>query len=410
MKRFGMYYQMQCKRVFKSFFSIMLMTLLLAGGMGAVAWLQVHMQQNDESKQKISLGIVGDAYDSYLGIGIYALENLDSSRFTLNFVFFEDEAEAEKGLTDGTVSGYIRIPEGFVDSIVTGENQKVTYVYGGGQAGIGSQLIQELSETISELITESQTGIYSMMDFYRDQGEKDHFYEDMNRLNLQYFDVILAREKMYQLHTVEGRSDLSAAGYYLGAILLLFFLLWGMNGGPLLVSKDTALNKVMASRGMGSISQVLGEFAAYFVLMAANAVVILGVLSAGVRITGISFEEIRSAGDMVRLGFYSLPVVLCFASLHYLLYSFVDSLTAGLLMNFLVSVGLGYISGYFYPLSYFPDFVQRISHFLVTGVSMDYMHQVLQRDRVGMELAGLLLYTILFLAVAVLVKRHRLKQ
>ncbi|NCC43694.1 MAG: ABC transporter permease, partial [Clostridia bacterium] len=229
MKGFGIYLKLQIKRMSKSFPIIFLMTLLLAGSFGLLAWMQMSISQNDEGKQKVALGIVGDAKDSYLGFGISALEQMDSSRFTVSFVMFDEEAKAKRQLEDGKIGGYILIPEGFVDSVVTGENLPVTYVAGGGQGGMGSQLIRELAESVSVMITETQAGIYGMQNYYIENDVLDTLYEDADRLNLKYFDVVLGREKMYKIETFSDTGGLSIAGYYVCALLLVFLLLWGMN-------------------------------------------------------------------------------------------------------------------------------------------------------------------------------------
>ena len=61
------------------------------------------------------------------------------------------EEEAVIQLESGKISGYIRIPDGFLDSIVSGQNMPVTFVGGGAQRGIGTQLMMELSDTVSEV-------------------------------------------------------------------------------------------------------------------------------------------------------------------------------------------------------------------------------------------------------------------
>ena len=53
-----------------------------------------------EKNAKINVGIVGNASDSYLGVGIHALRNIDSSRFTVNFEEMNEEDAKEKLLRD----------------------------------------------------------------------------------------------------------------------------------------------------------------------------------------------------------------------------------------------------------------------------------------------------------------------
>ena len=205
MKKCGIYMRLQLKRMGKVFPAVFLVTVLLSVGICLLVWMQLSVDSQDEKRQKIVLGVVGDTRDSYLGFGIYALEHLDSSRFTISFSELTEE-EAVIQLESGKISGYIRIPDGFLDSIVSGQNMPVTFVGGGAQRGIGTQLMMELSDTVSEVITESQTGIYSMQDFYLEQGAIERIAEDADRLNLRYFDVLFSRENMYRIEVGDGRE------------------------------------------------------------------------------------------------------------------------------------------------------------------------------------------------------------
>lgn len=407
MNKFWIYLKLQMKRMAKAFPAIFFMTLLLAGGFGLLAWMQIKVSQEEPGKQKVALGIVGDTQDSYLGFGIYALEHMDSSRYTLDFVYLE-EKEAKKQLERGKLGGYIRIPDGFVDSVVSGENLPVTYVSGGGQGGIGSQLIRELSDTISEIITETQTGIYSMHQFYLNQQELETIYKDTDRLNLQYFDRILSRENMYRIELVAGQQEISAGGYYLCAAVLIFLLVWGMNGGSLLVKKDMALGKVLSAGGMGPLVQTSGEFLAFFLLMAANYTGIAAVAAVIADKGNIPVPELESGAAILRFALGTWPVLLCAAAMLFFLYDLVEGLISGLLLNFLGAICLGYLSGCFYPLSYFPKTIQKIAAYLPTGIGMDYMGKYLQQRQYSDEMWKLLVYTALFFVLSVYIRKRKL--
>ncbi|MBS6193986.1 MAG: ABC transporter permease [Clostridiales bacterium] len=395
MKKFGTYLKLQMKRMGKAFPTIFFMTVLLAGGFCLLAWMQVRLNREDPGKQKITLGIVGDTGDSYLGLGIYALEHMDSSRFALSFVEL-DEKEAGKQLEQGKISGYFCIPEGFVQSVVNGENLPVTFVGGGSQGGLGTELIRELSESVSAMITETQAGIYSMQEFYLEQDALETIYEDIERLNLRYFDVVLSREKLYEIKQTSGMEELPAEGYYFCAVFLVFLLVWGMNGGNLLVKKDMALAKVMASRGVGAAVQTGGEFLAFLMLMGANSLGIAAILAA-------------AAGKKILLFVLgSWPVFLCVASMLFLLYNLVEDLISGLLLNFLGAVCLGYLSGCFYPLSYFPRTIQKFALIQPVGIGMNYMERYLLERQCGEQMWKLLGYTVLFLGISVYVRKKKL--
>lgn len=409
MGKFCIYLKLQLKRVGKVFPVIFFMTLLLGAGLSLLVWMQFKLNREDAGKQKISLGIVGDTEDSYLGFGIYALENIDSSRYTITFVRLE-EKEASAQLEKGKISAYIRIPEGFVDSVVSGENMPVEFVSGASQGGIGTELLRELADAVSVLITESQTGIYSMQELYLDYKALETIYEDTDKLNLRYFDVILSRENMYRMVTENERNVCSAAGYYLCAVILVFLMIWGMNGGALLVKNDMSLGKVLSAGGLNVWAQTSGEFAGYVCLMAGNSLGIVLVLVGAAGYFRFSLPEAKELGDMIRFSLGIWPVLLCTASMQFLLYNLVTGLTEGLLLNFVGTVGLGYLSGCFYPISYFPEGVRRLASFLPTGIGMKYLESYLLGQSAADMCLKLLLYTAVFFVLAVWIRKRKLER
>lgn len=409
MRKFIAYLKIQLKRMTKTLPAIFFMTLLLGVGFGFLIWMQFRLDRDDSGKQKIALGVVGDTEDSYLGFGIFALENMDSSRYTLTLVKME-EKEAVRQLEYGKISGYIRIPDGFVDSIVSGENMPVTYISGGSQGGIGSQLIRELAVAVSVLITESQAGIYTMQELYMDQNALETIYKDTNLLNLRYFDVLLAREKMYRVEEAVGADACSAAGSYLCAAVVVFLMMWGMNGGVLLIKNDMALGKLLSAGGMNVWAQAGGEFAAYLCTMTVN---FLGLAAAAITAAGYFHLTVPEAGsvlELIRFAAGSWPVLLCTASMQFLFYSLVSGIIGGLLLNFVGAVVLGYLSGCFYPISFFPSGIQKISSWLPAGIGMKYLEKQLQQESGGKMCMLLLVYAAVFFVLAVVVNKRKLER
>jgi hypothetical protein len=330
---------------------------------------------------------------------------MDSSRFELELVSCSED-EAHEALEDGEISGYLRIPEGFVDSVVHGENKKVTYVLKGGQAGIGTALVQELSETISTLVTESQSGIYSLRDFYERQGESESESEDMDKLNLEYFSRILGRSSLFDIKILGDHQELSLAGYYGCSMLLCFLLLFGMNCGNLLIIEDLALGKLLRSAGVGAVAQVIGEFLSYAAMFAAN---LAGLGAAGVVLmsaSGVQIPELAMGEELPGMLIRLLPTLLMIAALQFFLYSLADSLSGGLLLQFLTMLALSYVSGCFYPVSYFPKALRRVSEILPTGQALEDMLSLLEKGSTS-HTGSILAASVILLLGAVLVRMRR---
>ena len=159
----GVFFKLHLKRAFKIYPTILLITVLTVAAIGAAAVGLISDTQNGESKQKISVAIVGDIKDTHFGIGINLLENFDSSRFFVEFPRMTEE-EAIKALKKGKIKGYVFIPEEFVRGVYYGDNIPAKYVISDGPEGFGTAISAEVLKVVSNLVVETQNGSYSLRD------------------------------------------------------------------------------------------------------------------------------------------------------------------------------------------------------------------------------------------------------
>ena len=401
------YFRAQLKRAARSFVPVFVTMLALAAVLGTVCVWQMRSRLGEESRQKLVLGLVGDASDSFFRLGMEVIESMDASRYSLEFVQLK-ESEARRALEDRRISGYLRIPEDFVESVWNGENEKVTVVVGSSRYSVTTLLVEELARVVSSMITESQTGIYAYTDWARENGAKDPD-ESVLRLNLKYFDVILPRDGIYQVDTPDSRPSLSLQGYYFSAVFLLFFLFMGLTGASFMIRRDRSLYKLLSARGRGAASQVVSEWGAwcilmagFFVLVSAAAGAAQGALSAVPELEGLS------PAGLIRLFAVMALMLPMLGSLHCFLYQITESLVGAVLLEFCVYLGLSYLAGCFYPLTFFPESIQRASAFLPAGTVMAYVQALLRGEGAAAPALGLLAWTAVFLCGAFVIRRARI--
>jgi len=407
----GKYLGLQLKRVVKVFPVIILTTMILTLGLGLFVNIIVQLNGQEQSKQKVSVGVVGDADDSYLGIGIYALQHMDNSRFQVSFSEMERE-EAEKSLETGEISAFVVIPEGFVDSVVRGENMQVTYVTATGSRSINSVLMDEIVESVSELITKSQSGIFGMQTALIEEKETDRFWELTDDLNIYYIQHILNRSDFFEVELLGYSNQLSFFGYYVCSMIMLFLLLWGMNGSYLFIKKDLSLARVLASKRVPAFLQVADEYLAYLVLIILSLLCVGGTVLIGTELEYIKIPEWEGVMMYEKWTFLLqlLPVAAMIAALQLLLYEFVSGVISGVLLQFLTAICLGYLSGCFYPISFFPERIQQAARLLPTGIGNRYIGLRFMGQSAGIELVALLLYAIVFLLGAMLVREIKIRK
>lgn len=409
MKKVGRYLEIQLKRVLRFFPAVFLVTFVLVGAVIVVAKGALAEAASGEKQTMIEIGVCGDIQDSYLGIGIVALQQLDSSRFAINFHMLEEE-EARKALLAGELTAYLVVPEGFVDSVVRGENYSIKYYAANGQAGIGTMLMHELAMIISELITKSQSGIYGMQSICKEYGYRDIYWTATNDINMQYINLLLNRPQLFEVEILGVSNHLSTVGYYICGFTVLFFMIFGINGCPIFVRKDMSLAKILASNGVGAIYQVLIEWVVYLGLMLACLVSIFAILGGACEFIDVSVPEWRSV-DFERVfsfGISLIPVMIMLTAMALLLHELTDNIVSGMLLQFLVTLGMGYVSGCFYPSGFFPEGVRMLGNILPSGVAIQYASGCMRNELDVVVVLFTVLYTILFLTAVWLLRCRKL--
>lgn len=409
MTRFRIYLLAQMKRVKKALPAVLIMTLLLTGCIALISKVMLIADSSSEKKQKVQIGLVGDISGSYLGFGISALQHLDSSRFAIEFIEMEEE-EARDRLNHGTLSAFVIVPEGFVEAAVRGENMPLTYVSTSGSLRLGSMIMNELVNTISSLLTESQNAIYGMQNYLVNNGMSDIYWQATDELYLRFLDFILGRTTVYELELTGLSGNLSMIGYYLCGFTVLFLLLWGIAGSPLYIKKDHALPALLSSKGQNTLSQMAGEFVAYFVLMATSFLLVIVLVAVAMGLTGFTLPEWEREGIGILFGFYvkMLPVAAVICAMQLLLFELTSDMVSGILLQFLCALSLGYLSGCFYPISFFPESIQIVQPLLPTGVAVNYGGNLLMEESTAIEMVLLLGYLLLFLVLATAVRKRKI--
>lgn len=366
----------QCKRIGKLFPAALAVTAALVCCLVLLYTALVRADAGQEKKQVVEIGLVGSTEGSYLGFGIRALQSLDSSRFAVTFQEMESEEAAEKALERGELSAYVLIPDGFVEDLVKGVNAPVTYVASAETVGIGSMVMSELVETISVLITESQNVVYSTQRILREQGRQDIYKEAEEGLCLRLLDLILGREKVYDLELIGVSGGLSMVEYATCGVAVLFLLLWGIAATPFMAGRDAAVSRFLYARGLSAGGQVLAEYASWLVLSV-------------VCFLGVTVPFAFYTGGWI---FGMVPVAVVFAAMQLCVYEWVSGPVTGTLIQFLAAAGLGYLSGCFYPVAFFPAGIRAVAPYLPTGAAMEYGGKLITGQAFGGELAVLGIY------------------
>ena len=406
MRRFFVYFALQCKRAARILPHTLLITALLCAAAALAGTLISTGRANDEANQIAVVAVVGDETNPYVRIGVDALETFDSSREEIKFRFM-DEQTALRELRAGRVSAMMYLPDDFVEALYRGEVHPIRFLTPEGTAGLDTLLSAELADAVAKLMTETQNAQYGAQMYAMDYLPEVDPYEVDNELVDRYFAMVLSRHRLFSVQTVGLADALSFAGYYFCGLVVAFLLLTGMSAVPLMSARTAELERTLRARGFGAPGQVAGEFAAYYLLM------LLLSLAAGaagwflLRRSGLAIPELADIAPAALVPALA-ALVLCFAAMQFFLYELAPGALSGALAQFLCAAVQAYVCGCFYPYSFFPETLQRLGAALPAGAAMRYLSARL-RGTSG-QVSALLAWALAFLLLSAAVRAWRCRR
>lgn len=404
--RYVKYFLVQLKRMLRLAVGVFPTAMLLFACIGLAAYFFFTKSFLTEGKSRYQVGVVGSTDETYLGFGIQAIQTMDSTRFMVDFLPMSEE-EARERFQAGELTTYITVPDEFLDSLIYGKNDtRIAYVQPQGQKGITGYLMDELAKVVSLLVIPSQSSIYAMQRVFISNGETQKLNELTDVINLKLIEYVLSRTKLAELEELGISKGLLIRQYYFCALLLLFCFLFGICSAAAFFGRDLQFFKWMKVRGIGAVGQVLCEWITYFLFLFTCVTVPLVIL--GNATEGFAFLKWKiSLGDVILT---MLPLAIMISALQFMLYEIFLNPVANLLMQFVLVIGMGYVSGFFFPASFFPESIIGLGKLLPTGVALDYFANAIQGSASGGTAARVIIYILLFMIVTVVARYWKIER
>ena len=409
MSRAVRYFRLQLKRFFKQAVVVMLLSAMLIGAMALVFYGIFSGSRSDDRHSLVNVGIVGDQEDSFLSLAIGGLKSLDSSRFSLDIRLMDNEEKAAEAIRRGDLVAYIVIPEDFFDRAFYGDVQKVTCVTAGGATDFGTQITQELMTAVTELVENSQKAVYGFQQAAMDDGvATQRAYDLGTEVAFDAVNTILRRETAYEVKEIGSGGGSDVKDVYACGVLVLLIMLWGITCCTAFHARSATLNKVLSSKGTGAVTQVLCEYAAYFVFMAAA----MGFFALLFLCLSPLFSDFLQATryDVASLIGGSLLPILTISAMQFFLYEISDNPVPGVLLQFFCAIGMGYVCGCIYPSFMFPRGVQDAALWLPAWHCRIWFNELLADSASLSTSAALFGYFVLFILLSAAIRSMRIKR
>lgn len=366
--------------------------------------LQFRDNIDEKNNQKIKVGICGNVDNKLLKFGIEFLENADEAKEYLDIVILDSEKAAYTAVEDGTVSGCVIFSEEFLSSVTKGKNTPLTYITKKSTVDISAGVVNEILETVSVMVVDVQSAAFTSEEYLKSfDGYKEK--KLWSKINTFLINKVLNRDKTVEV-VLTGDNAITLEGYYFSSVMVLSLLFCGLIFSPYIVGNKRSLYKLLDSKDCGAVKQVLAENLSYvlsqivlFVFLSVVFYFVVDNMTLGVR-------EIESLGFRGFVTFFAkaFPALVIISVMQNFLCGMCNDIVSGISLLFSVSMGVAYLSGCFYPSSFFPQGLVHIMNKLPVGSAFMYIQNIMIGKSTVEELLYIILLTVAMLLCQILVR------
>ena len=386
---------------------MLLQAILLMALIGVIAFCGVKSMEREPLAVNVDIGVVVREDNMMTRMALSYVENMESVSQLCHFVQVSEE-EGFRQLERGEIAALVVLPEQLVEGIMNGQNPTVDVVFP-KDARLEAMLFRELTESGEGLLRVAQAQVYGAIDTAVEYGLTDQLSVMETEIDSYNLAFALDRLVMYDEETISVTGRMSLLQYYASSGVVLFLLLAGMAAYPVMQREAIVFRKQLARQKVGAVWQCfckwfcgllcLGLLAgvawAFFqlakVLVPEEAENLLSTLVSGRNRSPVSIQ----AGMI----FLMLVTV---TTLVNMVYNIAGSRTGSILLIFLFSVIMVYLSGGFIPSALMPQTMQAVGAKLPTaylirafgGLLAGYGDGVLRQC-----VAGMCAYTAVFSGV-----------
>lgn len=344
--------------------AILLMLLI-----GVVAFCGAKSMEQEPLAARADIGIVTREDNTMTRMALGYVKNLESASKVCHFMQVSEE-EGFRLLKEGRTAALVVLPEQLVEGIMDGRNPTVD-IYFPKNAGLEAMLLRELTESGAGLLGVAQAQVYGAGDVAAAYGMEENLSAMESEIDSYNLAFALDRLAIFDTETVSATGRMSVVQYYAASGFILFLLFAGMALYPVMQEEPRAFSRQLRRQGTGSVWQCFCKWLCGFMCMG----IFVGMLWMAFRMAGIFMPEQAAVAAAlsdggcpvgVQIGILCL-IVLSASTLVYFLYSIPGSRTGSILLIFLLSIVMVYLSGGFVPSTLLPQAVQRAGSVMPTS-------------------------------------------
>lgn len=392
---------------------MLLQAILLMVLIGTIAFCGVKSMEKEPLAVGADIAVVVREDNTVTQMAIGFVESMES---VSEFCRFRQVSEEEgfSLLGEGKVAALILLPEQLVEGIMNGENPPVE-IYFAKQAGLEAMLFKELTDAGAGLLNVAQAEIYGAGDTAAAYGFTDKLSVMEMEIDSYNLAFALDRLALYETEQVSVTGQMSVFQYFAASAVVLFLLLFGMALYPVMQPEPVVFRKQLTREGVGVLWQDFCQWLCGFLCVGLMSILLLLVVwTAKVWLVHSGqetelFRNTQGAKQMAETMFLMMLGMVLVSTFIYCLYSIAGSRISGILMLFVISLMMVYLSGGLVPSVFLPEMMQKIGGKLPTAYLIRSVGGIFTGYRAlaaGECAAGLGVYTVLLGVLAWLCRRR----
>lgn len=365
----------QLKRTGRHLAKIIGTALLLLGIACGVFFAAVRLLYHENELPKAVIAVASSEDTAMTQFALEYVESIPS--FSAMFTIVQtEESIGRQMLQEHSAAALLIIPEGTVESILNGTNTPIEFIFAdtffseasdSAPLSLSAALLSELADAGVHILSCAQSGIYTTAVLAADSDiPMQQLFEDINYRNLQH---AMTRDAMFTLVPTSVTGTVSAGTYYAATAMLVFLFLLGIALHSLFQEHNSAYALILSQYGISPITEALNRFACMLLLYCP--VIVIG--------TGMLFLMPVSVTAVFSVLASTAVCAVTAASFILFCYEFAHHTQTGILLLFLLSGGMLFLSGAFLPQAFFPQALRTFGGMLPTA----YMHELMTQALSG---------------------------
>ena len=397
MSRKKVLFCLEKKRMFETIPKMLIGMLIFAVLIFGISMVSYAVQESmNKDYNTYDVAVVHEEEEhKYIDLVIDTVQSMEGLSKKFNFIFEEKEA-ALKGVETGKYDVAFIVPPDFIYDLIHGNETKISIHYGGAPNTIVGYVLTELGTVLATYIEESEKSIFAIKDYMEINHISGTQKADYS-LSINYITRILGRNSIYDANQLTSTDNLPLGIYYFCVGLILVFLFLGLQGAKLLSGYGKEFYKKLYLADVKSIPQIMTKYLAlllcFLILYGAIALVVL-----------------IAKPEMFLGTLCAVPVLLPICAILILVFELVENPANAILSLFLVIVVLGFVSGFFFPLSMLPETFDFVSKFTVTRAMLEYTKGCIIGKNVALYFVEMMGHGMILLAIAVRIRKYRIRK